>query len=399
MARRKSTKTSTKNSTQDSTQDSTHDDPESAPTNPNARCELRSWELVYEPVALDTDLREVFKQLCAKKFGILKGFGVIHGEGEKTHLHCGVITRDKPKSLKWKGVANYWKISVPSPQSPKIRTALKNKSNRFNRKLQQYYNYCIDPEKHVGQEISEPFFWKWTPKDPDEEAQSNPLDYLTDLIFDDLTLDELDANIDESDVWTQKVRRYALTNYDKLERMIDKLDTIRTRKRQAALYKEASESYRGFQKGLVKQMDEQGDRGIHNHFDPGDTGKNHFVTTENMRTDTLVMQNAETKRIAYAWDPKKHKRIIFDIPKHKMAFVNTSVIEKLKNGTLFSTMHKPKMKHSLFRPKILILGNEQINPQSWTADRVTYSRTTKESNYAYISETNPGKIQNKQQWI
>lgn len=133
--------------------------------------------------------------------------------------------------------------------------------------------------------------------------------------------------------------------------------------------------YRPFQKHLHDILDTQNDRNIHIHADLGNTGKNTFVDTENLRADTLVIQSAETKRIAYAWNPKRHKRIIIDVPKGKMQYLNTSAIEKLKNGTIFSTMHTPIMKSSEFKPAIVILGNENCE-NAWTEDRLTCSTTT-----------------------
>lgn len=65
-----------------------------------------------------------------------------------------------------------------------------------------------------------------------------------------------------------------------------------------------------------------------------------------------------------------------------MRYLNKSALEKLKNGTIFSTMHTPKMKKSDFKPSIVILGNECVD-DTWTSDRLTAS-TTNRKDYAYI---------------
>ena len=347
---------------------------------PKGRCEIRAFEIIFNDVAKDLDQKALFKEFCGKQYGVYAGFCVTHTEEEDTHIHCGVILRDKPKKLKWSGLKKYFTVGdvIPNPKSqiPNQHGRLKNKSKNFERKLQTYYDYCVNQEKHEGQQIGEPYTYKWKPRTKSETAQDQPLEYLTDLIFNDLAVDELDDNIDESDVWTNKTRAYALRNYEKLEKMIDKLRDIRERKAMKKLYRKKKEGYRPFQKALTEILDNQNNRNIHNHYDDGKTGKNHWLDVETLRPDTVVLQSAETKRIAYYWDPQKHKRIIFDIPKHKMQYVNTSVIEKLKNGTLFSEMHHPKMKKSLFKPTIVILGNEQIPRESWTDDRATYSTTT-----------------------
>ena len=58
-----------------------------------------------------------------------------------------------------------------------------------------------------------------------------------------------------------------------------------------------------------------------------------------------------------------------------MKYLNTSGVEKLKNGCIFSTMHTPIMKTSEFKPTIVILGNENCKNE-WTDDRLTCSTTT-----------------------
>lgn len=340
-----------------------------------ARCQKRSFEVIIDDYDIKIPLEETFKKFLSLAYGIYKGFAVAHTKEDKTHVHIGLVFRDKPRDLKWKDVTIYFQKAHSNVEKS---NPLRNKSKDFNKKLQTYFNYTMDQEKHEGEIIHTPYFYRWTPQSNDEQDQAVPGDYLAGLIFKDLTVDQLDENIDESDIWTQKTRTYALRNYEKLEKMISKLDEIRSKRKEAKRYTEMKKKYRPFQKGLTEELDNQTDRQIHCHYDPGLTGKNYFVDCEGMRQDTLILQSAETKRIAYAWNPKKHKRIIFDIPKHKMSYVNTSVIEKLKNGTLFSEMHHPKMKKSSFKPKILILGNEQINRDSWTADRATYSTTNKE---------------------
>lgn len=192
-----------------------------------------------------------------------------------------------------------------------------------------------------------------------------------------ITVSQYDEYCDGKDSpWNMKTKWYALEHYDKLTKVIVKLAEIRATRINARLYKSKTEGYRPFQASLKGILDTQSDRNIHCHVDSGRTGKNTFVDVESLRRDTLILQNAETKRIAYAWDPLVHKRIIFDIPRGKMQYVNTSVIEKLKNGTLFSTMHHPKMKKSTFKPSILILGNECVDDK-WTDDRLTCSTTTR----------------------
>lgn len=341
------------------------------------RCQERGWSLVLDdidPAKAEYHFKKATENL---KDGVYKGFAVAHTKAGKTHLHIGIILGKVPKTLYWKNKNLYFGAQTNSE-------ILKNKSKDFNKKLQTYYDYCMNQELHEGETIHKPpYLYRWKPKTAAEMQQSDPKQFLADLIFANLTQDNLDENIDESTEWSLKTRQYALQQYEKLCKQIETLEDIRERKRLREEYKEDIKEYRPFQKGIMKVLDTQDDRNIHCHFDGGQTGKNKFVSTERKRPDTLILQSAETKRIAYAWNPKKHKRIIFDIPKHKMEFVNTSVIEKLKNGTLFSEMHKPLTKISNFNPTILILGNEPIDPAKWTDDRATYSTTNAESGFEY----------------
>lgn len=345
------------------------------------RCYVRAWELVFDN---EEDLKNIFSQLRDFKYGVLQGFARVHKQPSgKSHTHVGVILRQKKISdFLWANVGEYFTLKNGS--TPRVREKLQCSEPNFHAKLLQYWLYASDKSKHPDEDISKFHLHKWDPEKSVETRtkSTSPRSIIEGEIMDGLTELELDQNIDDplaKCTWSKQVRTYALRNYDQFARMIETLSDIRDRRLNAAAYKEAAADYRPFQKDLVKVQDEQGDRGIHCHYDPGDTGKNHFVTVEGMRRDTLILQNAETKRIAYLWNPKKHRRIIFDIPKHKMAFLNTTVIEKLKNGTLLSTMHKPKMKRSMFSPQIIILGNEKIDRTKWTGDRVTYSTTTKET--------------------
>lgn len=337
---------------------------------------MQSWEIMGKCHPQNFDGDSFLKAIHDMHHGLYKGFVTVHEQGENTHFHAGIILQSKPETMQWKQINSYFQRARGkghTVQTAPLLCKVKGKG-AFEKKLQQYYNYTIDATQHEGQVIQEPILYRFEPLSPEQIAQDKPLEFITALIFQDLTTDELDSNIDESVIWSQKTRSYALRNYEKLEKMITTLEEIRARRKQAALYKEKAKTYRPFQSDLCKILDTQNDRQIHCHYDGGLTGKNTFVDIERMRPDTLVLQNSQTKRIAYVWNPKKHKRIIFDVAKNGMEYLNTNVIEKLKNGTLFSGMHHPKMKLSAFKPKILILGNEQVE-DNWTEDRLTLSTT------------------------
>lgn len=212
------------------------------------------------------------------------------------------------------------------------------------------------------------------------EKTQTPKEALFTKVFAGMTRDELDDLLDD-DSTPFKLRCQALDNYDKLCKQIATMEVIQTRKRLRAAYKEKAAEYRPFQKALTEVLDTQDDRKIHVHVDDGNTGKNRWCETENYREDTCLVQSACTKDIAFVWDPKKHKRIIVDVPRGKMEYLNTSAIEKLKNGQIMSTKYTPVFKQSEFKPTIVILGNECIDRSTWTSDRLTESTTSAAADY------------------
>lgn len=217
--------------------------------------------------------------------------------------------------------------------------------------------------------------------DGSSEKIGKPKDLFRKKVFEGITQEDLDDLIHDTQV-SLVVRDYALENYDKLVKKITILETIKIRKERALRYLEEKKKYRPFQSSLSGILDTQNDRNIHAHVDAGLTGKNKFCEIEAMREDTCIIQSAKTADIAFVWDPKKHKRIIIDVPRGKMKYLNTSVIEKLKNGQIFSTKYIPVFKESLnFKPNILILGNETLPQETWTNDRLTHSTTSKDVNY------------------
>ena len=362
------------------------------------RCKARAFELIYN-VPPDTSVEDVFKRLKNKKYGVYKGFGTIHEftspkKGEKTHLHIGIVLRQKEiTDLYWDQLKDYFSISLDvkltlTPEGPKesLRLVpyehglLENKSPNFDKKLQTYWDYCTDQLKHPGQTIHPPYCTsQWVPKKHEEK---DPSGHAIKLIRAGLTVLQLEELIDTPET-TEKLFKELLSKYDIYVKMIEKLGEIREAKRQRAEYERMFDTLNKWQKDLFEWWEGQDDREIFAHCDDGNTGKNYFTDVISMRGDTLILQTASCKRIAYAWNPLIHKRIIFDIPRGKMRDLDTTVIEKLKNGTLFSTMHHPKLKKSRFKPKILILGNEEIS-DNWTSGRLKRS-TLKGENWTLLA--------------
>lgn len=137
---------------------------EATKKSPAKRCQVRAWEIVYK--ITDQTPEILMKFLRSSKWGIYEGFGVTHLETDNHHVHLGIILRDKI-NVDWKHIAPYFLYpGLPPP----LTTPLKNKSRKFDVKLQQYYDYAMDQLKHVDQEIGTPYFYKWTPKEKTEDG-------------------------------------------------------------------------------------------------------------------------------------------------------------------------------------------------------------------------------------
>ena len=222
---------------------------------------------------------------------------------------------------------------------------------------------------------------KWLAQ-KESDLKSKPAEKLFGLIYGGASMDDLHTIYEDTNSdW--KLRKYILENYDKLENMVITHEKIVSIKERQARYVEERKKFRPFQSRLSEELDGQNDRHIHLHIDGGNTGKNKFCDIESLREDTCIVQSACTKDIAFAWNEKKHRRIIIDVPRGKMEYLNTSAIEKLKNGQIFSTKYKPRFKHSDFKPSIVILGNESLSQETWTVDRVTRSWTHKDINFEW----------------
>ena len=337
-------------------------------------CKSRAWNLVYDTGA-EMDPKDLLKQLSEKKYGCYMAFCVKHVKDGKPHYHVGFITRDKVQ-MAWSKVTSYWSLEGAPAKSSE---PLKSKCRDMGKKLQVYYNYCVDESKHPEEEISVQWTHKWEPvAGADKDGKPpKPQDVIMEKILDEeMTVDQLDQLLlnpnGDADL---DLRKYALRHYDDLCQQIATMERLRQKVSLAKTYDDATKNYRPFQKGLKKILDTQNDRQIHCHVDKGNTGKNYFCDQEGLREDPLVCQSACPKDIAYAWNPKKHKRVIIDVPKGKMEYLNTSALEKLKNGFMFSTKYKPEVKKSLFKPTIVVLGNECIDGKIWTSDRLTVSTT------------------------
>lgn len=136
---------------------------------PQVRCQNRSWEVVlnFGKGEVPPAAEDVMKFYCQQKFGVYRGFIYPHSEDGATHYHIGLIFRDVPKTLMWNDVRDYFKFEL----AEKYETnKLKCKSRSFDKKLQQYYDYCNSEEQHPHQELGKPYHYKWEPAERTEDG-------------------------------------------------------------------------------------------------------------------------------------------------------------------------------------------------------------------------------------
>lgn len=327
----------------------------------------KAWEVIFQDVS-QQDLVPLLSSICQKKYGIYKAFAICHDDKTK-HAHFGLLLRDKPLFSSGSPSIDYFCTDNRRPS----QVGTLNHGTKGIDKLNIYYAYCTNKDVHKDTIMSDPLLHKFDPEAP--STGQSPKNFFNEEIYNGLTVQSLRHSI-RTKLWNYKVHGYALEFMEKLCGMIAERDMIDLQYSQSLKYAELKGTYRQFQIRLTNILDTQNSRNIHCHADNGDTGKNHFIDIENLREDTIIMQSAETKRMAYAWNPLIHKRILIDVPKGKMEFLNTSAIEKLKNGMIQNTMYKTYMKVSLFKPTILILGNEQVSDGLLTQDRLTRTTTS-----------------------
>jgi len=112
---------------------------------------------------------------------------------------------------------------------------------------------------------------------------------------------------------------------------------------------------------LMDLLAKQNDRQIFFVIDNGHTGKGWLQELMLMRGDTLVLDECETMRdIASAWRPDEHKYVLINMAKNEIADgkLNVTLLERLKDGRVFSSKYKSKVKRALEKPKVCVFGNE-----------------------------------------
>lgn len=116
----------------------------------------RSLSIVYGNTS---NAAAVISFLLTHAYGIYKAFAVTHTKDDVSHVHVGVILRDKPQ-IKMEDLNGFFRS--PGRPNPTVQP-LKTKRGSFDKKLNVYHAYCMDEALHPGETIGEPVYHKYEP--------------------------------------------------------------------------------------------------------------------------------------------------------------------------------------------------------------------------------------------
>ena len=129
---------------------------------------------------------------------------------------------------------------------------------------------------------------------------------------------------------------------------------------------------RGWQRELEQSLEEDpDDRTVQFLLDPdGGSGKTWFVKywLEKHPTHTQVLSIGKRDDLAHAVDPSK-TIFLFDIPRGGMEYLQYSVLEKLKDGIIFSGKYASMAKILPNKVHVIVFCNERPDVLALTHDR------------------------------
>lgn len=182
-----------------------------------------------------------------------------------------------------------------------------------------------------------------------------------------------------SDKFTKEFRYWGVKNKDKIIKIIEEYEDYQIMKKRSSEYVGMRAGYRPFQEELAMFLDTPGrDRCIRLQCDGGGSGKSYFTRIEGGREDTLFISVAKGKDLAFEYNEKLHRRVVYLVPKGCMKYVakQKGIIEAIKDGLVFSGKYKPKAKIASKPTMIVILGNEDLPYDLWTSDKLEKSWTS-----------------------
>jgi len=125
----------------------------------------------------------------------------------------------------------------------------------------------------------------------------------------------------------------------------------------------------------IIEADEPTDRTVMFYVDPaGNTGKSWFCRfLLDIRLDVQVLRIGKRDDLAHAIDTTKHVFLV-DVPRSQMEFLQYSVLEMLKDQTIFSPKYHSMTKTLSRAPFVVVFCNEEPDMTKLSEDRylITY---------------------------
>lgn len=131
----------------------------------------------------------------------------------------------------------------------------------------------------------------------------------------------------------------------------------------------------GWQADLAERLvQDPSERAIDFLVDPGGgIGKTWFAQylISKYPDDVQLFRPAKRDDLAHAIDPTK-KIYVFDIPRGQMEYFQYSIVESLKDRTVFSPKYTSQLKVLTHLPHVLVFSNEEPDLEKLTSDRYNF---------------------------
>lgn len=175
----------------------------------------QTWEVIYPGKITLKFLREHLFSSSKAQY-IHEAYVATHDNGENTHTHCGISLGKRPLYTE---KSCYTAFTLKGIKPNKVSPLKIGKGTQG--KMDIYYRYCMNEDKHPGETITEPSCYKFTPKDESEYESAKPKVKLTaSAVILQGYVENNQSLYDQYEAadWNQKA--YITMNYEKLSGML-----------------------------------------------------------------------------------------------------------------------------------------------------------------------------------
>lgn len=133
---------------------------------------------------------------------------------------------------------------------------------------------------------------------------------------------------------------------------------------------------RTWQKELESDIKKKADdRTIIWYYDKeGGSGKTKMAKYLAVRYEALVLTNCKGADAFFAWNPVKHKIVVFNLTRSNEGHINYSAMESLKDGLVFSGKYESGTKVGN-SPHVIVFANFEPEQGKFSDDRLEVRRT------------------------